>query len=332
MEKKIILITRAPTHIHENAHFMIQELAKKYEIRMGSSEEYMKRDKLLEEVKDVIAILSFGVDRIDREVIEKANNLKLITTFGAGYNTIDVDYATERGIYVCNTPDVVSESTSDIAIFLLLACCRRTSEAERYIREGNWNGGPEELERFLGINPSGKILGIIGMGGIGKLIAKKAKAFSINIIYHNRNSVDKFTEKELNCNYVTLDDLLSSSDFISINIPLNNKTKHFINKVQFDKMKEGVIIINTSRGSVIHEKDLVDALKSGKVKGAGLDVFEFEPKIEPELLQHPNVTVLPHIGTCTRETRSQMFELMLQNISKFMEGETPLTPVNNPKK
>jgi len=242
---------------------------------------------------------------------------------------VDVDTASQKGIYVCNTPEVVNDATSDLALFLILSVARRASEAERLVREGKWDNDFHP-ERCLGVNPRGKVLGILGMGKIGREVARKAyTAFGMHIQYSNRTRAEERIEKELDAKFVpSIEELCATSDFISVHVPLSSKTRHLLDKPQFDKMKRGIFLINTSRGAVINEEALASALESGIVRGAGLDVFEFEPKVHPKLLSHPGVTALPHIGSCARETRGQMWNLCIDNCVRVLRGQAPLTSVN----
>jgi len=212
-----------------------------------------------------------------------------------------------------------------VAICHLLNISRRFSESERWLRNGNFAGG---WEKFIGRDPEEKTLGILGMGSIGKEIAKRASALEMKIIYHNRKPVSTIDEVLCgNAKYVSKDELLERSDYISVNVFTSPETKHILNYSDFEKMKTGVYIINTSRGITINEQALVDALKSGKVAGAGLDVFEREPEVHPDLKTFPNVSLTPHIGTATSDTRKLMEELAMDNIDAVLSGKNPLTPV-----
>jgi glyoxylate reductase len=277
-------------------------------------------------VKDYDGVLSrMHHVKFDQAVFEKAVNLKVLARQGAGYDEIDSKFAAKKGIWVTNTPNVIAKATADVAISHLLNVTRRFSESERWLREGNFEGG---WAKFLGRDPEGKTLGIIGMGNIGKEIAKRAAALDMNIIYHNRKRLPVIDEvKYGNAKYVTKDELLSQSDYISVSVFASPETRHILNYNDFAKMKNGVYIINTSRGVTINEQALVDALKSGKVAGAGLDVFEFEPKVHPDLYKFPNVSMTPHIGTATSDTRRNMEELAIANIESVLEGKGPITPV-----
>lgn len=326
MERKPkVLITR-PLPNNEFISAPLQQFCCKFEVILGPTEDYMPREEVLHKVTDVDAIICHGKDKADAELVAKGSKLKVISNFGAGYDTVDVKAATERNIWVCNTPGAVTNATADVALYLLLAACRRATEAERFLRDGSWERQGSDILAFWGNNPEGKTLGIIGMGNIGKALAKRAAALDMRVIYYKRTPLPK--EEENGATYKSMDDLLAESDFISIHTPLTDATRHILGRDQFAKMKKGVYIINTARGPVIDEEALVEALKAKIVRGAGLDVFEREPKVHPDLLTFPSVTLLPHIGTATIEARSDMFLLQLENVTAVLEGRRPPSAVN----
>jgi glyoxylate reductase len=286
-------------------------------------------DSIPENIKDIIKEYDGFILRyylaLDKVFFESAGNLKILARQAAGYEGIDAHAAAHNGIWVTHTPNVIAKATANVAIAHLLSISRRFSESERWLRNGNFAGG---WEKFLGRDPEGKTLGILGMGAIGKEIAKRASALEMKIIYHNRKPVSTLEEVLCgNAKYVSKDELLATSDYISVNVFVSPETKHILNYSDFEKMKAGVYIINTSRGITINEQALVDALKSGKVAGAGLDVFEREPEVHPDLKTFPNVALTPHIGTATIDTRRLMEELAMDNIDAVLSGKNPLTPV-----
>ena len=315
-----VLITRAFIEIDP------AEFCEEFDVTLGVPDDYMDRAELFQHIRDASAVVARHDDHINREVIDAAPELKIISNYGAGYETVDVEAATERGIWVTNTPDVLTEATADTTLMLLLAACRRMYEAESYVRSGEWKVYDPNL--FHSTHPNGKLLGIIGMGRIGQALARRARALGMNIIYHNRRRVADEIEQELGAKYLSLDELLRAADIISLHTPLTPETNYMIDEPQFARMKDGVIIINTARGQVVRETALVEALKSGKVHSAGLDVYENEPDVHPELLPMKNVTLLPHIGSATRETRAEMANLALENIRLVLNGKRPKTPVN----
>jgi glyoxylate reductase len=251
-------------------------------------------------------------------------SLKYIAHNGAGYDNIDVEAFTNAGIAISSTPIAVDDSTADTAIFLLLGALRHAQVPLNAIRAGKWRGATP-----IGHDPQDKILGILGMGGIGRAVAHRARAFGMQIIYHNRTQLSP--ELEEDAKYVSFDELLAQSDVLSLNLALNAKTKHIISAPEFAKMKDGVVIINTARGALIKEKDLVSALDSGKVSSAGLDVFEEEPKVDEGLLRNDRIFIVPHIGTNTYETQREMELLVLRNLESAVDGKGLLTQIPEQK-
>ncbi|KAJ6037660.1 hypothetical protein N7444_010365 [Penicillium canescens] len=261
-------------------------------------------------------------------------SLKYICHNGAGYDNIDVAACSERNIAVSSTPVAVNDATADVGIFLMIGALRQAHVPIMALREGKWQGpitarGKEE-RATLGHDPKGKVLGILGMGGIGREMAIRAKAFGMTIQYHNRSRLP--AELEGGATYVSFDELLANADVLSLNLALNASTRHIIGATEFGKMKDGVVIVNTARGALIDEKALVAALESGKVRSAGLDVYECEPEIEPGLVSNPRVMLLPHIGTMTYETQKEMEILVLDNLRSAVEKGELITQVPEQKK
>ncbi len=280
--------------------------------------------EIIEEVRDAHALISLLVDKIDKEVMDSAPNLKVIGNYAVGYNNIDVEYAKERGIIVTNTPGVLTDATADLAFSLLLAAARRIVEGDRFMREGKFNGWAPML--MLGKNVWGATLGIIGAGRIGQAVGRRARGFNMRILYYSRKRKMKF-EKETGAEYVSLDTLLRESDFITLHVPLTKDTYHLIGKREFELMKDGSVLINTARGEVVDERYLIEALKSGKLFAAGLDVFYGEPKVNPELFNLPNVVLTPHVGSATEETRRKMAEMVCSDVVRVLQGEEPINRV-----
>ncbi|PLN85539.1 D-isomer specific 2-hydroxyacid dehydrogenase [Aspergillus taichungensis] len=252
-------------------------------------------------------------------------SLKYICHNGAGYDNIDVAGCTQKGILVSSTPVAVNNATADVGIFLMIGALRQAYVPLSALRAGKWHG-----QTTLGHDPQGKVLGILGMGGIGREMAHRARAFGMKIYYHNRSRLSP--ELEGDATYVSFDDLLASSDVLSLNLALNASTRHIIGANEFQKMKDGVVIVNTARGALIDEKALVAALDSGKVMSAGLDVYENEPVVEQGLVDNPRVMLLPHIGTMTYETQKEMELLVLENLRSAVEKGEMITPVPEQKK
>ncbi|KAG7288229.1 hypothetical protein NEMBOFW57_007759 [Staphylotrichum longicolle] len=244
--------------------------------------------------------------KVDAELLDVLpRSLRFICHNGAGYDQVDVHACTAHGIRVSNTPTAVDDATADIGIFLLLGALRNLGVGMAALRAGEWRGVTAPA---LGHDPQGKVLGILGMGGIGRNMAKKALAFGMKIRYYNRTRLDPSVEEEIGVEHVGFDELLAGSDVLSLNLPLNKNTRHIISGREFAKMRKGVVIVNTARGAVMDEAALVDALDSGQVSSAGLDVYEHEPNIHPGLLSNPRVILVPHMGTWTVETETKMEE------------------------
>ncbi len=262
---------------------------------------------------------------VDKEIIDTGKNLKIIANFAVGFNNIDVVYATQKGIAVANTPDPVIEPTAEITFGLMIAAARKIAECDRKLRENNLRWGTFEN---LGVSMNDKTLGIIGMGRIGQAIARRAVASCMKVVYYNRHRLSEETEKKYNATYISFDELLAVSDYISLNMPLTPETHHLINQSAFEKMKNGAILVNAARGPVVDESALVENLKNGKLRAAALDVYEFEPKITPELLKLDNVVLSPHNGTATTEGRKEMATFAFQNIIRFFEGRKDFACIN----
>ncbi|KAK3991026.1 putative 2-hydroxyacid dehydrogenase [Cladorrhinum sp. PSN332] len=256
--------------------------------------------------------------RIDSTLLDSLpSSLRFICHNGAGYDQVDIAACTAHGIRVSNTPSAVDDATADMGIFLMLGALRNLNAGMASLRRGEWRG---EQQAELGHDPQGKVLGILGMGGIGKNFAKKAKAFGMKIRYHNRTRLDGSQETEIGAEYVDFDTLLGESDVLSLNLPLNPKTYHIISHPEFAKMKPNITIINTARGAVMDEDALVSALNSGRVHSVGLDVYEHEPdNIHPGLLSNPRVVLVPHMGTWTVETELKMEEWAISNVRMAVE-------------
>lgn len=282
------------------------------------------RKLLLEKIKSCEALISLLTEKIDKEVIDQMPNCKIIANYAVGYNNIDIDYAKKKKIIVTNTPDVLTESTADLTMALVLSCARRLSEGEKLLRTKKFKGWKPKL--LLGMELKNKTFGILGAGRIGTAVAKRAKSFGTNIIYVDSRK-NKILEKEAGAKKVSLKYLLKNSDIISIHLPLNATTFHFLNKKRLEQLKGNSILINTARGEIIDEKALIRLLKSNRIMAVGLDVFENEPFINPELLKFPNVLVMPHLGSATKEARDGMAELAVKNVINVLKKKPALTPV-----
>ena len=283
-------------------------------------------DELHAAVSGADAVLTLLHDRVDDAFLDAAGpSLRIVANVAVGYDNIDVAACARRGVVCTNTPGVLVEATADIAMALILASTRRIGEAERMVRAGGtWSWG---MFFMLGTGLRGKTLGIVGLGQIGTATARRARAFGMEIAYSGRRRADAEREAELEAAYVELDELLAVSDVVSIHCPLNAATRHLIDARGFGLMKPTAHLVNTSRGPVVDEAALTQALRSGTIAGAGLDVFEHEPVLEPGLIELENVVLLPHLGSATIETRTAMGVLAAQNAVAVLAGEPPLTPI-----
>ena len=305
----------------------LKELKKRYQVEVHHGKIPIPEIKLREKIKDIDGLICFPYDKINKETIEFAKNLKVICTYSVGFEHIDIEYAKKKKIRVGFTPEVLTDATANLAFSLLLDISRRVSEGDRIIRGGKWREIYGALD-YVGVDLKGKTIGILGLGRIGKTLAKRAKAFDMKIIYYNRKHISKTEEEKLNVKYVSFEKLISQSDFISIHVPHTKKTNHLFNIEILKKMKKSAFVINTSRGKVVNEKDLVTALKKKIISGAGLDVFETEPiKKNHPLVKLQNVVLAPHIGSSTKETRDKMAEITVKNLNLGINGEKPIYSV-----
>jgi glyoxylate reductase len=282
---------------------------------------------IIEKARNVDALASLLSDKIDAEVFDAAPKLKIVTQLAVGFDNIDIPEATKRGIYVTNTPEVLTDTTADFAWTLLMAVARRVVEADKYVRTGQWKVGWHPA-MLAGRDVYGATIGVVGAGRIGYAVAKRAKGFDMKILFYDVIPRPEM-EKDLGAKKVDLDTLLKESDFVSIHVPLMKETHHLINAEKLKLMKKTAYLINNSRGPVIDEKALYEALKNGQIAGAGLDVFEQEPApVDNPLLKFDNVVVAPHISSASLETRSQMAEMVAENLVAFFEGRKPPNLVN----
>jgi glyoxylate reductase len=284
------------------------------------------RDELLEAAEGAVGVLSNVTEKMDAEFMDAAGDgLRIIANMAVGYDNVDVEAAAERGIVVTNTPGVLDETTADTAFMLLLAAARRLGESERTLRAGKWEWWGPKL--FVGVDVWGKTLGIVGMGRIGQAVARRGRGFGMEILYHNR-SRNEGAENELDARYADLDELLENADFVSVHTPLTEETRHLIGPEELERMKPTAVLVNTSRGPVVDEGALADALADGRIFAAGLDVYEEEPKVHPKVLGLENAVLAPHIGSGSRETRDGMAVLAAENIVAVLSGGEPKTPVD----
>lgn len=320
MDKKKVFITSQIPDVGINLL-----LKKGFEVDVYNKQNQITSKEIIKRAKYSDALITLLSDKIDKNVIDNLINVKIIANYAAGFNNIDVEYAKQKGIVVTNTPDVLTESTADLTLALILACARRLNEGIELVKKRKFKGWAPKL--LLGKELNNKIVGIVGMGRIGFAVAKRLKAFGCRIIYYSNNRNSE-ADKTLGAKKVSLPDLMKKSDIISLHIPLNSKTKNLINKEMLELMKSDAIMINTARGEVIDEEHLIKMLKEKRIYSAGFDVYQNEPKINPELLKLNNVIALPHIGSATDEARNKMSELVAKNVIAVLSGKKPITPVN----
>ena len=298
-----------------------------HEVIISEFDRPLTSEELLESAKGVDALLSFLTDKIDGEVLDAIGpQLKVVSNYAVGFDNIVLPDATARGIVVSNTPcDEVNEAVAEHTWALMLTLARRVTEADESTKRGAYHRWEPGI--FLGASLRGKTLGIIGLGRIGEMVARRAKGFEMNVLY-NKRTPDQKAEQELGVRFASLDDLLSQSDFVSLHAPLTPETRHMMNADKFNKMKAGSFFINTARGPMVDEYALVAALQNGKLRGAGLDVFDAEPDVNPELVGMENVVLTPHIASATMEAREKMGNLAVDAILNSLNGQKPETIVD----
>ncbi|TLS38436.1 2-hydroxyacid dehydrogenase [Pseudalkalibacillus caeni] len=322
MSKPYIYITRK---LPEEVIAPLFEIA---DVGMWEKEEDpVPRDILKKEASRATALYTMLTEDIDKELFDLAENLKVVANLAVGYDNIDIDYATKKGVYVCNTPDVLSDTTADLVFALLMATARRVTEGAEYIKQGKWKHWSPLL--MVGHDIHHKTIGIVGMGRIGEKVALRATGFEMDILYHNRRRNIE-VEEGIGASFTSFDELLSTSDFIVCMAPLTSETENMFDNRAFQLMKSSAIFINAARGGVVNEEALFSALKNKEIAGAGLDVFKDEPiSADHPLLAFKNVLALPHIGSATIETRYKMMELVTRNILNVLKGDSPETIVND---
>lgn len=318
--KKILITMRVPKDT-------LDMLSKNFELDYNDSLEFLPKDVLKEKVKNVDAALIPLSEKWDKEIIDSAKNLKIIANFGAGYDNIDIEAASEKGIIVTNAPAKGStNATAEIAMGLIVDIMRGITRGEEALRKGEFKG----WKPTFGLGPVlyGKTLGIFGLGRIGKGVAARAKAFGMNVIYNSRTKLDDTLEKELGVKYVEFDKLLKQSDVISLNPSYSKELHHLFNEEAFKKMKPSAYLVNTSRGPIIDEKALSKALENKVIKGAAIDVYEFEPAVTESLLKLDNIVLSPHLGNASIEARDEMGMMAAKNILAVLNGEEAPNKVN----
>lgn len=283
----------------------------------------MPRAEVLQLAPTLRGIINQAELVVDEELLDAAPQLKIVANVAIGVDNLDLDLMARRGVWATNVPDAFVASTADCTLALILSLLRRINQADAYLRSGKWLGDGFQPGVWDGILLAGKTLGVVGYGRIGKAVARRARAFDMRVIFHSRMpAADE--------GYRELDALMAEADIVTLHTPLTAETRHLIDAERLAKMKAGAFLVNMARGPVAHEQALVDALLEGKLAGAALDVFEFEPAVHPALLEMPNVCLTPHIGGGTRESRSQARRLCAENIAAVLKDKLPITPVNDP--
>ena len=320
MTKPVVVVTRSWTPTAQQA------IAERFDAKLNPTDRILTPAEIVEQCEGATALCPSGFDAIDADLISKLpESVKLIATISAGTQHIDISAATKRGIQVSNTPGVVAEDTADLTIGLMIAVCRRLVDLDDVVRSGNWQGFKVN-DPLCGLRVWGKTVGIIGLGGIGKAVARRVRAFQMPVLYHNRNR-DLAAENELGARYCPeLYELLSLSDIVSIHCPLTAETHHIIDDEALRAMKPTSVLINAARGGVVDEEALIRALQNGEISGAGLDVYKNEPEVNSSLMMK-NVVLSPHVGTATTEARDDMGFRVIENIEVFLETGTPKDPV-----
>ncbi len=303
----------------------LDRLKEKFDVVMRNDDLVMIDEELRKHIADADGAIFMMGNKVNEALLKDAKKLKVAANYAVGYDNLDIEYLTSRGIQATNTPGVLSDATADIAWALLMDTARRVSEGDRLVRSGNWKRYTPSF--MLGKSITGKTLGIIGAGRIGRTMAKRSRGWDMKVLYHNRNRSAEF-EKEEGAEYCDLKRLLTESDFVSLHVPLTDSTRGMIGRDEFKMMKESAILINTARGPVVDEEDLIEALERREICAAGLDVYDSEPNLNEDFLKLDNVVLLPHIGSADEETRMKMVEIAADNVISVLEGRGPVTGVN----
>jgi gluconate 2-dehydrogenase len=302
-------------------------LSEHFDVESNTADDDWSRDELLRRLRDKQGALTFGLERIDKDLLAQCPQLKICANMTVGYNNFDLDAMTVCGVLGTNAPDVLTETTADFGFALLMATARRVTESEHFLRAGKWTRWNYEM--FSGAEVHGSTLGIIGMGRIGQAIARRAAfGFGMQVIYHNRSRLDAATEADCRANYVSKQELLQAADHVMLVVPYSAASHHTIGATELALMKPTATLINIARGGIVDDAALAAALRDKRIAAAGLDVFEGEPKVHPDLLTVPNVVLTPHIASATAGTRRAMAMLAVDNLIGFLMHGTAVTPLN----
>ena len=316
------------TVTHNFPEVALEKLRSRAEVLYNDSGNSLSAADLIDRAGKSQAMVSYLTDKIDAAVLDAGgDDLKIIANYGAGFNNIDIAHAHKKNIWVSNTPGVLHETTADLTWAMMLGIARRIVESDRFAREGKFHGWQADM--FLGGDVYGKTLGVIGCGEIGKAVARRALGFDMRVLYHQRKRLPAAEEKKLNARFVSLDELLKTSDFITLHVPLNYATKYMIGEDQLAMMKPTAYLIHAARGKVVDDKALVDALQRKQIAGAALDVFENEPELTEGMIDLDNLIILPHIGSASVATRDTMALLVVDNVFDALDGKTPRTLIPN---
>ena len=308
----------------------IERLSQHFEVQANQDDVIWSPAELAQQLADKDGAFTTGSQRIDAALLAACPRLKIVANMAVGYNNFDVAALTAAGVQGTNTPDVLTETTADFGFALLMATARRMTESEHYLRAGKWQQWRYDM--FAGAEVHGSTLGIIGMGRIGQGIAKRgAHGFGMNVIYHNRSRLSPALEAECKARYVDKDELLATADHVVLVLPYTPEAHHTIGAAELAQMKPTATLVNIARGGIVDDAALAQALRDKRIAAAGLDVFEGEPAVHPDLLTVPNVVLTPHIASATVATRRAMAELAADNLIAFFDGRGPLTPINQPQ-
>ena len=306
---------------------IIELLQQHFEVEANQADETWSKAQLAERLRDKDGAFTTGSDRIDAEVLAACPKLKICANMAVGYNNFDIDAMTAAGVLATNAPDVLTETTADFGFALMMAAARRVTESEHYLRAGKWNKWSYDM--FAGADIHGATLGILGMGRIGQGIAKRgAHGFGMKVIYHNRSRLDAALEAECKASYVSKEELLRTADHLVLVLPYSAESHHTIGAAELAMMKPTATLVNIARGGIVDDAALAAALRDKRIAAAGLDVFEGEPSVHPDLLTVPNVVLTPHIASASLPTRLAMARLAADNLIAFFQGNKPLTPLN----
>ncbi|ADX45864.1 Glyoxylate reductase [Paracidovorax avenae ATCC 19860] len=309
---------------------VVDRLARHFDVEANPEDAIWSPEELARRLADKDGALTTGSQRIDAALVAACPRLRIVANMAVGYNNFDVDALTAAGVQATNTPDVLTETTADFGFALLMATARRVTESEIYLREGRWSKWSYDM--FAGSDVHGSTLGILGMGRIGQGIARRgAHGFGMNVIYHNRSRLSPELEAECKARYVSKEELLREADHLLLVLPYTPESHHAIGAAELARMKPTANLINIARGGIVDDAALAQALRERRIAAAGLDVFEGEPKVHPDLLKVPNVVLTPHIASATVPTRRAMANLAADNLIAFFDGRGPLTPVNTPR-